>query len=124
MKYWQLRSVVRNVEPFRSVAESNRDWQEFLIWLKNEASIVQSQDRAKLDYQLPDLFVKTVLAQSDLTCYVSHDGWLRSYKTSPEDEVVTVLDAFNRFGADKLEEAWEKGCVDISDDLPQPKNLQ
>ena len=114
MKYWQLRSVVRNAEAFRSVAESNRDWREFLTWLENEATIVEKQDRTKLDYQLPILFVQAVLAQSDLSCYLSHVGWLRSYKTSTDDEAVTVLDAFNRFGGEKLEEAWERGCVDIS----------
>ena len=114
MKLWQLTSVIRNVEVMKIAAQSNQNWHEFVTWLENWATVVDTQDRAKLDYELPDLFVQTVLANSNLQCHLSEDGWLRFRKNSPDDQQITALQAFNRFGGRALEEAYEKGSAKVS----------
>ena len=114
MKYWQLTSVVADPDLIKSVAQTNPDWHIFLSWVANESSIIDTQDREKLDYELPDNFVRSVLVRADLICYLSNDGWLRSYQMSPDDKVLTALEAFIKYGGTALEEACEYGCVGVT----------
>jgi hypothetical protein len=117
MKYWQLMSVMRAnkqcKELINIVASAQVEWQFVAEWLAQDAILVNTQDRAKLDYELPDAFVRAALEKSDLKFYLSEDGWLRSWKMSPSDELMTAVNAFNRYGGEKLEDAYEKASVKI-----------
>jgi hypothetical protein len=114
MKLWQLVSVMGNNTQLIQTAVSHRaDWQFIVEWLTQYPVLVDTQDRVRLDYELPDEFVRVVLARSDLKCYLSNDGWLRSWKMSSDDKVVTAFDAFIRYGGHALEEACEKGSIEV-----------
>lgn len=116
MKLWQLVSVMeeRNIQLIRRLASTHAAWQFITDWLAQYEVLVDTQDRAKLDYELPAPFVRIVLAESDFIYYLSNDGWLRSWKAYPDDKLVTALDAFERYGGQALEEACEKGSFDVN----------
>jgi hypothetical protein len=69
MKYWQLVSVMREdneFEAIKTVVSSKPQWQEFAAWLENDAALVKTQDRAKLDYVLPEDLVRTRSLEADV----------------------------------------------------------
>ena len=87
MKLWQLFSVMlqdNKVEAIKTVALSKPQWREFAAWLENWKALVDSQDRTKLDYLLPDDLVLDALARMDLVCFVSNNGVMRSWRFSPD----------------------------------------
>ena len=115
MKLWQLVSVLgeKNIQLIRGLASAHAQWQFVADWLAQYEVLVDTQDRAKLDYELPDPFVGLLLAKSALIYYLSTDGWLRSWQEYPDDKLITALDAFELFGEQALEEAYEKGSFEV-----------
>jgi hypothetical protein len=93
----------------QSIASSDYNWEQFAIWYGDYDRLVDQQDREKLDYELPDGIVRLVLAQSDKVYFLAKDGWLRSYRISSEDEKLSALEAFQRYGGDVIEDVLEKG---------------
>ncbi len=114
MKLWQLHAVMDKVQPICAVAELRSDWRFIGEWAEQFNALVETQDRAKLDYELPDDFVRLVLMQSNLTYYLSKDGWLRSYRMSSDDEALSTIAAF-KYGGFAIEDAFEKGCIKVWD---------
>jgi len=114
MKLWQLVSVMRqndNVEAIESVASSKPQWQEFAACLENWNALVDTQERAKLDYVLPEDVVLSVLERSELRCFLSHNRVMRSWQFSPVDASISLADAYRRYGGNALEEAFECGSI-------------
>ncbi len=116
MKLWQLVSVMKQnnkLEAIKTVALSKPQWQEFAAWLENWEALVDSQDRTKLDYLVPDDLVLSALARTDLVCFVSNDGVMRSRRFSPDDMSIPVAEAYRRYGGDALEETFEYGSFTV-----------
>lgn len=66
MKVWQLHSILAgNQELCASIASVRPEWAQFHEWFNRIDQIITSQDRAKLDFELPPEFVRQVLAQSE-----------------------------------------------------------
>jgi len=116
MKLWQLVSVMtqnNSIEAIKSVASSKPQWREFAAWLGNWDALVDTQDRAKLDYVLPDDLVLSVLERSDLLCFLSNNGVMRSWRFSPVDVSISLAEAYRRYGGDALEQAFEYGSIAV-----------
>src|SRR5260370_34128463 len=86
------------LEAIKTVALSKPQWQEFAAWLENWEALVDSQDRTKLDYLVPDDLVLSALARTDLVCFVSNDGVMRSRRVSPDDISIPVAGGYPRYG--------------------------
>jgi hypothetical protein len=114
MKLWQLVSIMPDDTPLlQSIASSQENWKQFVIWFEDFGRLVEVQDRSKLDYVLPDGLVRLALARSEKVCFLSKDGWLRSWRMSPDDELLSALEVYQRYGGDVLEDVFEKGVVGV-----------
>jgi len=81
MKLWQLHSIMRDCpSTISSIAFTRSDWRYIADWMTDFPSLVDRQDRSKLDFVLPDEFVRTVLSRLTLSFYLNADDQhLRSY---------------------------------------------
>jgi hypothetical protein len=116
MKFWQLVSVMRvdsEFEAIKTVASSKPEWQQFAVWLENWKALVDTQDRGKLDYVLPEDLVLSALARSHLVCFLSNNGIMRSRRFSPDDVSISLPEAYRRYGGDALEDTFEKGSIAV-----------
>ncbi len=115
MKLWQLMAIMDGDKALlQSIASSQSSWRQFGIWIDDFEKLVREQDRSKLDYVLPDDMVRLALVRSEKVCFLDMDGWLRSWRMSPDDVMLTALEVYQRFGCDVLEEIFEKGGVAVS----------
>ena len=111
MKVWQLSSVVDcDLGLLTRTAVQRPEWAEYADWYSNYKQIVSAQDRGKLDHVLPTGYVLAVLSQINREYFRGRDGWLRSRRRSPDDEVFSAADAFKKYGGEKLEAALEHGA--------------
>jgi hypothetical protein len=116
MKFWQLVSVMRvdnEREALKAVVSSKPAWQEFAGWLENWKALVDTQDRAKLDYVLPEDLVLSALAHSKRMCFLSNDETMRSRRASPDDVPISLAEAYRRYGGDALEDTFEYGSIAV-----------
>ena len=115
MKLWELVSVMREEQTVLKNALPSRqsEWHFIGEWIEQFDALVGAQDRAKLDYELPDPFVRSVLENSRLMYCLCGNGYLRSHRLFRNDTVLTALVAFERFGGEALEEALEKGSAKV-----------
>jgi len=59
MRFWKLVSVLGGkTDGAIEAASRNEEWMKFAEWMDDFTQIVNSQDRAKLDFELPDAFVR------------------------------------------------------------------
>ena len=116
MKFWQLMSIMHSNEKIIDVIATNKhEWKFITDWVKQYDSLINIQDRDKLDYELPDQFTQEVLELCDLLFYLSEDGiWLRSWLTSPTDRILTARETFDRYGGKSMDEAIEYGSFKVS----------
>jgi hypothetical protein len=116
MKFWQLVSVMRvdnEREALKTVVSSKPEWQEFAAWLEKWKALVDTQDRGKLDYVLPEDLVLSALAHSKQLCFLSGDGVMRSRRFEPNDVPISLAEAYRRYGGDALEDAFEYGSIAV-----------
>lgn len=117
MRFWELDSVMREDRGVLYKVLAVGKWEKFHNWQKNIDTIVKSQQRDILDYEVPDELCREVFAATKIL-YCLHNGRLRVFnkKNKIGDEtVITALEAFDRFGGWAMEEAREYGSVDITD---------
>lgn len=120
MKFWQLASILSWNKQHSLPIETlgiGPEWAEIGNWYENLSEIIRVQDRTKLDYELPDNFVKNVLSRCTQFCYlhsVDNEKWLRSTRFTVDDQTISLLQAYETYGADALEEAFEYGSYDVS----------
>src|SRR5260370_37397657 len=88
------------LEAIKTVALSKPQWQEFAAWLENWEALVDSQDRTKLDYLVPDDLVLSALARTDLVCFVSNVGVMRSRRFFPHGMSIPGPEAYRRDAGD------------------------
>lgn len=116
MKYWQLVSVMREDNEFEAIktgVSSKPQRQDFAAWLENWDALVDTQDRAKLDYVLPADLVLSALAHSKRMCFLCNDGIMRWRPVSPDDVPISLAEAYRRYGGDALEDTFEYGSVAV-----------
>ncbi|MEZ5960715.1 MAG: hypothetical protein R3C30_09880 [Hyphomonadaceae bacterium] len=111
MKLWQLSSLLRwGGYSIGHPSRDRPDWTHFEQWFLRIEQLVDSQDREKLDAELPDEFVRVVLTSVDIPFRVDHEGWVRgANRSDSKSECLSALEAFERFGGEILEDALEKG---------------
>jgi len=115
MKLWQLHSVCRNQPDL--IEPRLRTEPHWLRWLEEFRSIdelLNSQNRSRLDAELPDDLVRLVLSELRLTYHLSDDGWLRSRAHSKRDKALSALRAFELYGGAVLEDVLEYGLAHVS----------
>ena len=119
MKYWQLMAVCRiaGSESMPAVkADERAEWREFRVWYDHYERLVNKQDRAKLDFELPKEYVRAVLSDIRLDYYVTKSSdWLCHPRDAPADKELTAVEAYVKYGGDAIETALEKGYARISD---------
>lgn len=120
MKFWQLESICREQPGLLSQIAAQQDaWKQFGEWDRNFHELVDTQNRAILDWVLPEEYARAVLAVCSLAFYVSEDeSQLRASRSSPSDEEISALEADIRYspqyGGGILEDVLEKGSHPIS----------
>jgi hypothetical protein len=72
----------------------------------NWKALVNTQNRGKLDYVLPEDLVLSALAHSKRLYFLFNDGIMRSRRASPEDVPISLAEAYRRFGGDALEDTF------------------
>ena len=113
VRFWELASVCRaQPELVARTAAEHSSWSQFEIWYHSRNELLASQDREKLDSELPEEFVKAVLECCSKAFFLGGDARLRSYPLNPDDEQLSALEAYSRFG-NVLEEALEFGSVRV-----------
>jgi hypothetical protein len=100
-------------EVARVVARRKREWRYIAEWLDDYGAIAASRDRTKLDFVLPDNFLRAVFRKIKIKFYLGRDGWLRSRRHSFWDKTLSAVRAFERFGGDAMEEALEYGSFQV-----------
>ena len=118
MKLWQLDSILcanygQNRRLSVKVAGSKEEW-HYLKPLFSE--IFTCQDRDILDALLPEDFVKQVLDESGLVCYIGNDKtiWSRKYG---ERQEISAKEIYLRHGGEVLERIFERGIAGDSGEL-------
>jgi hypothetical protein len=110
MKFWQLSALLRWGGYSVGNAARTPEWAHFEQWLLRVDHLVDTQDRKKLDAELPADFVRAVLSSIDMPFQVDHEGWVRvASRSDAQRECISALEAFDRFGGEVLEDALEKG---------------
>jgi hypothetical protein len=114
MKAWQLVVILDNdMAMLQAVASSKQEWRQLEALFAAFGELVRHQERSELDRELPDDFVRRVLSSSTKVCFLSKDGWLRSWRMSADDEVVSAVDAYVKYGGAALERVYESGAVAV-----------
>jgi hypothetical protein len=113
VKFWELTSICRTQPDLvpRTAAEYP-SWSQFEIWCRSLNELIASQDRDKLDSELPEEFVTAVLERCSETFFLGGDGRFRSHRMNLDDEQLSALETYSRFG-DVLEDALEFGSVRV-----------
>lgn len=117
MKFWHLMYVCRRAGQLdlpATKATGREEWRQFAEWWRHYDDLVDAQDRDKLDFELPDDYVRGVLHEVELPLYESQDGvWLRHPRFAPTDQELSALEAYIRYGSEAIDEALEKGVAQI-----------
>lgn len=95
-------------------ATERAEWRQFGEWWRHYDDLIDSQDRDKLDLELPDDYVRRVLSEVKLALYESQDGvWLRHPRFARTDHERSALEAYIRYGSEAIDVALEKGAARI-----------
>jgi hypothetical protein len=112
MRVWQLDAITRS-DPglIVRVAASRPAWKRYeSIYNKRRYhELVATRDRPVLDSLVEHDFALEVLEHFREVMYLSPGGRLRSYRFGPEDAELPVWVAFERYGGEVVEDAFEKG---------------
>ncbi len=115
MKFWELISIFAFEKATLSLVLDRPNWKQYGEWYQMYATHVGAQDRSILDAVVPDELCREALALSRQK-YVIRDGQLTTYTDDDAKlhrELLTPVQAFNRFGGSALEEVSEKGSYII-----------
>ena len=112
MRFWQLVSTCRKRrDALKKVLEAD-EWEHFHEAYRKFDELVKRQQREILDEVAPDALVVSVLRQDATPLFLS-EGHLRLRPLGNEDERTSVLNAYQKYGAEILEEVLEKGLVKV-----------
>jgi hypothetical protein len=103
-----MRDDIRSV---RYTAVSKNEWKFIVEWIDEYKTIVSTQDRKKLDHELPDDFVLRALKKNKMKFYISNQSVIRSRRMSIFDKAVLASDIFTQYGGEIIEEILERGSA-------------
>lgn len=112
MRFWELVSACRDEPQLLQRLSANPAWAQYLAWYGDFATLVRTQDRAKLDAEVPDEACLHVLGGSSATYYLS-GGYVRTRRAEASDAQLTAAEVFTRFGGGFLEEVNEAGLAHV-----------
>ena len=92
-----------------------RKYSKYWNWHLDFDSLVNTQDRLKLDRKLPDELVLDVLKKHSGFLYVSKK-YLRARRLYDEDVEISFIDAYLNYGGSSVEQAYTSGLVTINGD--------
>ena len=113
MKFWQLESVCSAEPHLMDRLGARPEWAEWLGWHENFARIVREQDRAKLDFELPDDVCIHVLSGSERKYFLADDH-VRVRRTGADDRELSAVDVFHTYGGSILEDVNEAGLAKVA----------
>jgi len=115
MKFWELTSAFRGFDRQLIEVLTSGHWnQPYGEWLKNWSQLVHSQERNKLDAEVPkELVLEVAAAVGNLLVLYLNQGWLRSRQFSPTDIKLTALEVVKKYGGSVIEETLEKGLCKV-----------
>jgi hypothetical protein len=90
-------------------------WVKFLDWYRSFDTLVNQQDRVKLDAEVPEEACAYVLSESRARYYLSN-GYVRVRPAGPSDQVLTAVDVLRSYGGGFLEQVIEAGLARIPDE--------
>ena len=111
MRFWELVSTCREDPQLLQRLGSNPGWAQYLSWYGEYNSLVRTQDRSKLDAEVPDEACLAVLSGLSTPYYLS-GGYVRT-RPAGGDEQLTAAEVFTRFGGSFLEEVNEAGLARV-----------
>lgn len=119
MKFWELASVMRGEDPVLEAVLRQEEWRKYHEWYRAHDQLVDSQDREKLDANLPDALIRDVLGKARLKYYLDGTSFpeqsiLRGRRVNDADVELSALTAFERYGGMVLEDTLEKGSYRVS----------
>jgi hypothetical protein len=115
MKFWQLISITRDEKNLvLEVAASNQAWARYEALARNFSTLTKSGSRTELDTLVDTDFIVAVSGASQRKLFLSSDQWLRSWRKDSKDQAISLINSLERFGADIVEDALERGAVKIS----------
>jgi hypothetical protein len=113
VKFWQLESVCSTEPHLMDRLGARPEWAEWLGWHENFARIVREQDRAKLDFELPNEVSIHVLSGSERKYFLASD-YVRVRRSGPDDRELSAVDVFHTYGGSILEEVNEAGLARVA----------
>jgi len=115
VKFWQLVSITNDdMRLISHVASLRPNWEKYILLVRDFDQLVQSQDRAALDSIVDADFSAAVLTNVKRDLYLSSDDWLRSWRFDHNDQLITILEAVTSYGADIVEDVYEKGSHKVT----------
>ena len=112
MKFWQLVSLMRGHQTVSASVLDDPEWQVYADWSDELETIVEAQDRRRLDAQMPEQLVRAALSMMDTVVYQSGDR-ISSTRWSDSDRAIPVRDIYDRFGGSVVEDVFERGSVNV-----------
>lgn len=114
MKFWELNSAFRSERDILEFILGKPQWKEYGDYFQNYKSLVNEQNRAILDQQVPYELIKEVCQMSKLKFYLYGTN-LHSTKLFGDDhfEELSSLEVFLRYGGASIEEVLEKGSLGV-----------
>jgi hypothetical protein len=96
------------------ISLTNLAWHYLTRYFDNLSVYRGQGDRSILDIQLPQEFVELVLKESKLNCFkTSDEKFLRSWRGYADDEEISAVDVYLRYGGTILEQVYERSVVSI-----------
>src|SRR5436190_23824605 len=112
MKFWELISIFAEERKTLESLFRRPAWAQFAEVYRDYAKHVSNQNRNILDAKVPDDLCREALSLSSRK-YVVFNGQLAADAGKyfgANQEVLTAVEAFDRFGGSALEEVCEKGA--------------
>lgn len=112
MKFCELYSICRQHERFFETALKRAEDQTYFQWFQDIDEICKTQQRDKLDAKLPNSICVQALKNYPDKMFISGDR-IRSYRMRDDDEEISYLDVYQKYGGPLLEEVLEKGSKEL-----------
>ena len=118
MRFWEFTSIFRSEKALLLQTINQTKWQKYFENFINLNNIVKIQDRQTLDEEIPNELAFEMCSISKLKFWLiktKTTTLLYSYQCEDSEpiEILSVKDAFIKFGGHIIEEALDKSYAEI-----------
>jgi hypothetical protein len=113
MKFWELMAVCQEEPELLARLADRPEWGQYLDWWRREDSLINNQERDKLDRELPDELCRHILAPSSARYRISN-GHLQRVPANSAEPTYSAVEIYDRYGGSVLEEVKEKGSARVA----------